>query len=358
MLKINDDMLGRNQFIDYMLYLFQVTSEETYPTTIHIPTPAFNDYIEILYERSNQPLPEIIVDNNYPIINIQDNPNQVVLAFSGGKDSVAHAAYLKDNNMHPILYFVKRANRSYPNEYNVSLDIAEMLQSPMVVDELHYSGKVTKAESPVKNHLILSLIIDYMQHNNLTRCACGTYLEDTLQKTSTHFGLSDAYEFYRAFEKGVQSFFPNFHWLCWFHSEVHALSYLVNAHPELIPHYQSCILPDRYRKNIKINNEKKYHITLMPNRCLSCWKCCQEYLILHLLGYHRLDNTVIEQRIIPQFIKDLPKVLAEDQIPDTTKLTIPELIDYYITLSDVTKYQTLDQVNSNIDTTIFKGGNH
>lgn len=355
MLKINDDMLNRSEFLKYMLYLFQVTSEETYPQVIHIPTPEFNSYIEILYTRSNQPLPEIIVDNNIPIVNIPDDPTQVVLAFSGGKDSVAHAAYLKDNNLNPRLFYVHRANRSYPNEYNVAKTISEMLQAPLIEDTLQYSGKVTKAESPVKNHVILALIIEYMTQHNLTRCACGTYLEDTLQKTSTQFGLSDAYEFYIAFEKAVQSFFPNFKWLCWFHSEVHALSYLVNKHPELIPQYQSCLLPDRYRSNIRKHNEEKYHITLLPNRCLSCWKCAQEYLILHLLGYHHLSQEIITQKILPQFLKDLPKVMAEDQLPnDPSQLSVPQLINAYITLDDIPKYSTLQGVLDNIDTTQFK----
>lgn len=355
MLKINDDMLGKSQFIDYMLYLFQVTSDETYPTTIHVPTPEFNDYIEILYQRSGQPLPEIIVDNNIPTINIPDDPNHVVLAFSGGKDSVAHAAFLKDQNLNPTLFYVKRANRSYPNEYNVSKVIADMLQVPLVEDELHYSGKVTKAESPVKNHLILSLIIEYLRQNNLTRCACGTYLEDTLNKTSTHFGLSDAYEFYRAFEKAVQSFFPNFKWLCWFNSEVHALSYLVNKHPELIPQYQSCILPDRYRPNIRKHNEQKYNITLLPNRCLSCWKCCQEYLILHMFDYHTISNDIINNQILPQFKKDLPKVVAEDLLPSNPdNLTTEELVDYYITLDDIVKYKDFNNVLSCINFQQFK----
>lgn len=355
MLKINDDMLNRSEFLKYMLYLFQITSEETYPTTIHVPTPEFNEYVEILYQRSGQPLPEIIVDNNFPIINIPDDPTNVVLAFSGGKDSVAHAAFLKDQNINTTLYFVKRANRSYPNELNVSRNIASMLQCKLVEDELQYSGKVTKAESPVKNHVILALIIEYMTQHNLTRCACGTYLEDTLQKTSTHFGLSDAYEFYLAFEKAVQSFFPNFKWLCWFNSEVHALSYLVKTHPELIPQYQSCILPDRYRPNIRRLNEKKYNINLLPNRCMSCWKCCQEYLILDFFGYHHIPRNLVEQQILPQFIKDLPKVLAEDQIPsDPTKLTPEELVDYYITLDDVNKYMSMEGVMSNINLDIFK----
>ena len=355
MLKINDDMLGRHPLIDYMLYLFQVTSEDTYPTTINIPTEEWKEYITILYQRSSQPIPTFIVDNNFPTININDDPTKVVLAFSGGKDSVAHAAFLKDQNLNPILYFVKRANRSYPNELNVSRTIADILNVPLVEDELHYSGKVTKAESPVKNHLILSLIIEYMIHNNITRCACGTYLEDTLQKTSTHFGLSDAYEFYLAFEKAIKSIFPNFKWLCWFNSEVHALSYLVKTHPELIKEYQSCILPDRYRPNIKRLNEKKYQIELLPNRCMSCWKCCQEYLILDFFGYHHIPKQLLEQQILPQFIKDLPKVLAEDQIPsDPTKLTPNELVDYYVTLDDVHKYMSIEGVMSNINLDIFK----
>ena len=144
MIKVNESMLGRSHFIDYMLYLFQVTSEETYPTVLHVPTPEFNDYIEILYKRSNQPLPEIIVDVDIPKIEIQDDPNKVVLAFSGGKDSVAHAAFLKDYTMNPILYYVKGVNRSYPNERNVAIDISEMLHCSLLKTMFSFQERLQK----------------------------------------------------------------------------------------------------------------------------------------------------------------------------------------------------------------------
>lgn len=354
MLKISDDSLGRSQFVDYMLYLFQVTSEEEYPSTIHIPTPEFNEYVEILYTRNDQQHPEVIVDNNFPVINIPDDPNHVVLAFSGGKDSVAHAAFLKDYNLNPILYFVKHMNRAYPNELNVAHDIANLLGCPLIEDHLSYSGKVAKAESPVKNHLILSLIIEYMRQNNLTRCACGTYIEDNLERTSTQFGLSDAYEFYLAFEKGVKSFFPNFHWLCWFNSEFQALCYLVNKHPELIQHYQSCILPDRYRQNIKRLNEHKYNQEFMPNRCMSCWKCAQEYMILSQLHYLPEPSKELQQHILDQFRKDLPKVMAEDEYKNFDINNDKAVIEHYILEDDYELYHNIEGVISNINFDIFK----
>lgn len=354
MLKINEDSLGRSPFIDYMLYLFQVTSEETYPTTIHVPTPEFNEYIEILYTRSGQELPEIIVDYNIPRIDIQDDPNHVVLAFSGGKDSVAHAAFLKDYNFNPTLYYVKHMNRSYPNELNVAHDIANMLQCDIIEDSLSYSGKVTKAESPVKNHLILALIVEYLRQNNLTRCACGTYIEDNLERTSTQYGLSDAYELYLAFEHAVQSFFPNFHWLCWFNSEFQALCYLVNKHPELIPHYQSCILPDRYRKNIKRLNEQKYHQEFMTNRCLSCWKCAQEYMILSQLEYLPKPSPELYQHIVDQFRKDLPKVMSEEEYEHFDISSDQACIEHYILDDDYDKYHTIEGCLQDINFEMFK----
>jgi hypothetical protein len=348
MIKINDDMLNRSPYIDYMLYLFQVTSEEIYPNVIHVPTPEWNDYIEILYSRSNQALPEIIVDNDIPVTNIPFNDKDIVLAFSGGKDSVSHAAYLVDQDFNTILYYVKRANRSYPHEYDVAKHISEMLSATFVEDELHYSGKQSKKESPVKNHLILSLIIDYMIQNKITRCACGTYLEDTLAKTPTEFGLSDAYEFYRAFEKAIKSTFPSFSWCCWFNSEVHALAYLVNYHPELVTEYQSCMIPDRYRKRLRELHEKKFNITLLPNRCGSCWKCAQEYYILHLLHYFTLSDDYIKGSIIPMLYKSLHHVLAESEMP-THQLSVSEMVDNYITLSDVDKYRIKDNITLNIN---------
>lgn len=354
MIKINESMIGRSQFIDYMLYLFQVTSEETYPEVISAPSPAFDDYLNMLYTRSGQSKPKIVYNVVIPTINIPDDKSKVVLAFSGGKDSVAHAAFLKDYNMNPILYYVTGINRSYPNERNVAIDISNMLQCDFVEDYVQFSGKITKAESPVKNHVILSLIIEYMKQNQISRCACGTYIEDNLDRTSTQFGLSDAYEFYRAFEKAVRSFFPSFHWLCWFNSEFQALCYLVNKHPELIPHYQSCILPDRYRENIKRLNENKYNIELMPNRCMSCWKCAQEYMILSQLNFLPKPSDELYQHIIEQFRKDLPKVMSEEEYSKFDINNDKACIEHYILQDDAELYSTLDGVIKYIDFEMFK----
>lgn len=353
-LKINEELYGRSPYIDYMLYLFKETSEEIFPNPVDIPNEAWSEYIDILYSRCDQPIPEKRIINNLPEINIPVNPNQIILAFSGGKDSVSHAAYLKDHGFDTILYFVRNANRAYPHEYEVSQNIASILDMPIITDALRYSGKVGRAESPVKNHLILSLIISYMIEHRITKCACGTYLEDTLKKTSSYFGLSDAYEFYLAFEKAIKATFKNFHWVCWFKSEVHALAYLVNHHPELIPEYQSCILPDRYRKRVKEANERKYHIQLMPNRCGSCWKCAQEYLILHMFHYHTLSADYIKYSIIPQFRKDLKKVMEESELPSHEHDNAEQLIENYITLDDVRRYLNPINIESDINQEWFK----
>lgn len=352
-IQVNPEMLFRSSYIDYMIYLFQATSENVFPNPVDVPNSAWNEYIDILYSRCGQPIPEKHITNSLHEIDIPESNSKILLAFSGGKDSVAHAAYLVDHGFDTTLFFVRNANRAYPNEYHVAQKIASMLDCKLAEDTLRYKGSVNRAESPVKNHLILSLMIDYMQANQITKCACGTYLEDTLQKTSTFFGLSDAYEFYRAFEKAIQATFPNFKWICWFKSEVHALSYLVNKHPELIPEYQSCLLPDRYRKRVKAANEKKHNIILMPNRCGSCWKCAQEYLILHMLHYHTLTPEYLKNSILPQFRKDLVKVMDESEVSKHSNDTMEQLIENYVTLDHVRRYLNPENIERDIDSKVF-----
>ena len=355
MIKIAESSFGKSEFIDYMLFLFRVTSEPVYPSTIQIPTSMFREYIEILYTRSGQQIPEMVVSNNISMINIEDNPSRVVLAFSGGKDSSSHAAFLKDMGMNPDLFFVKNLNKSYPNELSAARDVAKILNCKLVEDSIGYSGKFAYAESPVKNHLILAMMIEYMRQNNLTRCACGTYIEDNLSSTPTQFGLSDAYELYRAFEMGVKSFFPNFKWMCWFNSEYQAMSYLVRTHPEVIPYYQSCILPDRYRPSVKRANEKKFGISIMQNRCLSCWKCAQEYLILSSLGYLDKPSDELYGHLKDVLKRNLAKVLSEERFNeiDYEHESVIDLLGYYINSEDYEKYNSLDHILDYIDMKCF-----
>ena len=47
--------------------------------------------------------------------------------------------------------------------------------------------------------------------------------------------------------------------------------------------------------------------------------------------------------------------MAEDQLPkDPSQLSVPQLVDAYITLDDIQKYSTLQGVLDNIDTSQFK----
>ena len=87
--------------------------------------------------------------------------NNVVVCFSGGKDSTALAVKLKQEGKNVFLYFLKGINKSYSDEYIRASNIASLLNLPLFIDEVHLSGKNMFKENPVKNQVIATLAFNY-----------------------------------------------------------------------------------------------------------------------------------------------------------------------------------------------------
>ena len=147
---------------NYISYLYEQFSQRPLPTDIKIPNESWKECIQLLYKCSNQEEPEFIIDQSlvpqYDKIDIDSN--KVILALSGGKDSTANLVRLKDEGKDVTCYFMRRANMSYLLEEDQARKIADLYNAPMIIDELHRTGKTDYFENPIKNVLIM---IQYMK---------------------------------------------------------------------------------------------------------------------------------------------------------------------------------------------------
>lgn len=352
---INISSMPLGKYSAYMQYLYKLCSEDKLPEKIGIPNPAWEPFIDKLYECLNQPKP---IKTKYinPITTKTDIPlnnKDIIIAFSGGKDSTAYATYLKDRGHNLTFFYQKGINKSYPNEYQTTLNIAKKLDAKTYINNITLSGKTTRAENPVKNYLILAYMIDYMIPKRLTHSCFGTYIHDTTENISAFFGLSDSYDIYKLFEQAVQYTFPNFRWVCFIEDMLQAHFYLYEKHLDLLYETDSCLLPNMYREKLKKENEAKYNFTLAKNRCLSCYKCALEYYVLNKLGYIKVPQQVIAQKIIPQLKKDLQKNTSEEQLSkiNIKTLTESQIVYHHLeldinTITPDVKQQMIDNIES------------
>ena len=213
----------------------------------------------------------------------RNKSNNAAVAFSGGKDSIAAAIKLQKAGYNVTLFFLAGVNRSFHLEKNVCYDLANKCNMKLVVAEGSFAGKHHYNESPVKNQLILSLMVDTLV--DISVFSSGNDMSDKLTDMKIKFNWSDSVEMYDGFSEFVKHHFSEYKFLIMHQDENDAINYLANYHPNILNDSISCILPHRFNKSVRERNEKTFGLQLMKNRCGSCEKCCYEYIHLSNIGF-------------------------------------------------------------------------
>ena len=208
-----------------------------------------------------------------------EDDKTIIICISGGKDSLATILHYKDLGYKIYLYHLKGINLTYKDEYKAVEQIAEILDLPLITEEVQLKGKQEWIEHPMKNMIIASMALQYGIRNNLTtNIAFGNFSTSSLATDPFEVCGGDCKEMWEVYEQMIQRVLPNFKIqtpLSNFQDTIDALL----EHSEYLEYTQSCIGPYRYREYLKSNNEKKYSIKLPQHRCGSCWKCCLEYCV-------------------------------------------------------------------------------
>lgn len=227
--------------------------------------------------------------------NFEEN-KKVLVAYSGGKDSLANAINLSNQGYTPIMTYIKGLNRSYPNEYKAVKEVADKLNFELVVIEIKVSGKCDYIENPIKNAFILSMLVDYGKTRNINKYSFGNLLEDEAEKMPTEAGLSDGLEFFNILEKFYSNYIENFKIITTLKNQTYSYKTIIDKDIDLLNYTQSCMMPYRYIKQFHDKNEKKYNFKFKTNSCgCSCYKCCRELYVLDKLGKIKLTKELEEQ---------------------------------------------------------------
>lgn len=218
-------------------------------------------------------------DRKIDILNIEKN-NNIIVCFSGGKDSVATAIKYKKLGYKVYLYHVQGINGSYTDEWIRAKDVAEYLGLPLYIEKVKRKGKSSYFEHCMKNQVIASLALNYGIQNNIgCSIAFGDFLDDTVETGLFNKNWSDTQEMWNEYVKYIKMFVPNFTLNITFNNYLETLD-VVSDDLVLMSKIQGCMSSPRYKGKLRSINNKKYNISLLENRCGSCWKCCVEYVYL------------------------------------------------------------------------------
>lgn len=214
-----------------------------------------------------------------------NNTTDVVLGFSGGLDSVYQALTLKEEGYNVILYHLRGIN-SYENGQGTARcrKIAEKIGAKYIETVIgKKKGWQQVPECPLKNELIMSLMIDYCLSEGVSKISMGDDLKLSLTDSVVGVNVTDAYELTTAFIDGIRGvvdieFIP-----IRGGEKIDRIKKLMEWGLE--NDYYSCVCGGRFNKSLHERNEKKYGVRLFEGNCgCSCRKCAMHNLLLHYDG--------------------------------------------------------------------------
>ena len=342
MVTIKKHDFENSSFLRTMIKIYEGCSALPLPAEWDALPAGIEDYMQAVYKAADQQLKVKKWEGSYTTRgDARHNGRDLMVGFSGGKDSLATALWGLEKGYDVTLFHVKGVNPSYPNEVNHAVTLAGELPARLIIKQVKLTGRSDFMENPVKNQLILAAMIAWGYPQGIANYALGDFWDDTLDKSNIICNLSDARELWLGIESYLGDIYNPFSYKHIFNNYSETYLQILRTRPDLLEQVLGCMAPLRYRAGYRQHNESKYKLNLLPGRCGSCWKCCAEYLVLYkfcyeapvylmvnllklatLKGYNFTDDAFRDKciaylrKVMPRekpFIKD-PKALTGEQV--------------------------------------------
>lgn len=208
------------------------------------------------------------------------SPTTVLLAFSGGKGSLATALFYKDQGTDVRLIHICGLNRSKQDEPEYARRQAEKLELPIYfynikVNDGYYDDY---SNHPMRNIVIANAIIHFAYIHHLPpNVAFGTFGMDRL--AYNHFDTcgGSCREMWDAYEKIVQRCISDFRVRTPLPHSGMAMDRL-QKNSSYLDMTTSCATELQHRGILQRRVKKFFHIDIMKQNCGACWKCATDYI--------------------------------------------------------------------------------
>nr|WNM56314.1 hypothetical protein CoNPh38_CDS0438 [Staphylococcus phage S-CoN_Ph38] len=220
---------------------------------------------------------------------------KAMVGFSSGVDSTYQALYLQSKGYHVTLFHVGGLNKSYPDEKERAQKFANDFDMDIIVKDCKHGDSQFFVDNPVKNQLVLSAMIDTGVELGIGVYAMGNNVNEDIKGINIQYGLSDSIQSFDTFESTVLN---GLYDIKLEHIKVgkpDIYDFIIHYKPKALKYVNSCITPHRFKRHLNKLNREKYNFTpLSDTRCMSCFKCSIEHIILDKLGYVEHNKELLQ----------------------------------------------------------------
>lgn len=279
---IKHEQLNIHPIFDEIERFYQAVSEKSNQSLI---APVFDYSFQELQDLFNS---FTDTDFNFNFINKpfttvklpRRRKKNIIICFSGGKDSLAVVLYYMQLGYNVYLYHLKHINPPLYDEVDRAIEIAKVLDLPIYVDTVKLSGKHDYIEHPMKNMIIANGALQYGIKEKIgTDIAFGNYSTSTVYDDNFEYCGGDDIETWRVYEKIIQRIIPKFKMHLVLSSLADTLE-IVCHNKELLEMSVSCLGRASMRNYWHDWVKNKFEIILPKYRCGRCYKCCIEYIYM------------------------------------------------------------------------------
>ena len=208
------------------------------------------------------------------------NNDNIILAFSGGKDSIASALKYREQGYNVYLYHMKHINPSFADEWKCAEESASILGMPIFFDDIKFFGHHMYMEHPMKNMIIANGALSYgVREGIATNIAFGNYTSSFLADNPFDRCAGDCMDMWNNYNSIIERVLPDFRIQANLANMGDTLDTLKDS-PNLLNTSLSCLCRHSLRDYRRQWVKDKFGVELFQKRCGSCYKCCVEYIYM------------------------------------------------------------------------------
>lgn len=236
--------------------------------------------------------------------------SNLILAFSGGKDSIASAIKYKEMGYNVYLYHMRHINPTFSDEWKCAEELAKLLELPIYFDDIRFKGYHMWTEHPMKNMLIANGALSYgIREGISTKIAFGNYTTSLLEDNVFDRCAGDCVDMWEAYNGIIKRVLPSFHMRINLDNVLETLE-LLSDRKDLLNASLSCLCRHSLREYRRDWVKNKFGIELFERRCGSCYKCCLEYIYM---ADH--DKMPFSEAYYKYCLSQLYRITLVEQIP-------------------------------------------